>query len=129
VIGPEVTLFDFYESPDLIELKLANRDAANFLGQKLLAAIPGQLQDVQNRPLLDIAKAGSSTHAVAFHEAVEDLADLLLRKPHIRAKGLLLGILEALAALLAFPTLYSGSVLTGLNGFDFAIVTGHCESP
>jgi hypothetical protein len=108
---------------------LANSNAANFVRQKLLAAITGQLQDVQNRPLLHIAKAGGSAHAVAFDKAVEDLADLLLRKPYIRAEGLLLGILKAFTALLALPALYAGSMLTGFNGFDLAIVTGHCESP
>jgi hypothetical protein len=52
-----------------------------------------------------------------------------LREPHVRAKWLQLGVLEALAALLAFPALDACSVLTGFNGFDLAIVAGHCVSP
>ena len=79
-----MVLFDLYKREDLIALSLpSSRDAAYLLRQEPFAVITGQLQDVQDRSLLHIAEMGCSTHAVAFHKAVEDSDHGFFREPHI----------------------------------------------
>ena len=93
----------------------------------MLARFAGQRQNVQHCSLLNAAETGGSAHAVAFHEAVEDHADLFPWQAHVCAERLILRFLEAFAALLALVALHTAFVEASFHGFNFATVAGHVD--
>jgi len=82
------------------------------LFEKSLARFTSECKHVEHGPRLHVAQAGRTAHAVAFHQAVEDdSAHRLFREAYVRAEGLLLRVLEALAR----PALNSALVFSGFN--------------
>ena len=74
VLGGLAALFLQHVRPRLINLHVLNGDCTDLALKQTFAVLARQLEDSENRSLLDIAQPGSSTHAVALHEAVEDHA-------------------------------------------------------
>jgi hypothetical protein len=98
----------------------------NSLSEQTVARFSRQFQDLQDRPLLHTAKVSRSAHAVAFHKAVQNHADLFLRESDIRPERLLLRLREPLSALLALPALNPiPAVESGLHHLQSAVVAGH----
>ena len=128
VLNRGVLLFAAHKAPDFVKLNVADRQIHELAIQKGFALLAGQLQDVQNRLLVNVRQPGNSSDADAFAEHVRDHLALFLGHAQI-VQGPLWNVREGFAALFAPMALVSLPAESEPLHFNFAVVTCHLTFP
>src|SRR3989442_11363991 len=91
--------------PALIQFQIADGHVAENVFHEAFAAFASKFQECEHRAFFNVAKSCGRANTVTFHETMENHCDLFVRHAHIHIEWPLRWFAEALAALLALPTL------------------------